>query len=379
MDNNNNKLVVMHLIAAMNIAGAEKVILNLLSQKNTGPYDLRVTSFIRATDGSGTEFLEVAQSTGAVTDKILMYKRWDWGDVKALIHIIKKHDVKIIHSHGYKSDIIGAIASLKTGVPMIVTAHGFIGTDLKLAIYEKIGCLFLHFAKKVICVSKNVENTVRKAGLRSKKILLIPNAVDFDYFSVTAEIDLRSEWNVINGKLLIGCAGRLSAEKAQNNLIKAFALLPERLKDKSQLVLAGDGPKKDELLALVEKYQLEKKVIFTGFISDMRSFYKAIDIFCLPSLTEGLPLTILEAVASLKPIIASDVGSIGELIKDSYDGFLVPPGDIDELSKALERLLESDELRKAFALKLYDKLRKTYDIKGWADKIFNVYKEILDR
>lgn len=373
------KTVVMHLIAAMEIGGAEKVILNLLSQKDKGQYDLRVTSFVRAADGIGTKFLKTVSDTGIINDSIPIYKRFNIRDIFAMKKILKRHNVRLLHTHGYKSDIIGIMAARMFGIPAIVTAHGYINEGPSLKRYEKLGRLSLRFAQKTISVSDNVHQSLLNSGINENRIISIPNVVDFEYFAEKGEIDFREKWNVDKNEIIIGSAGRLSSEKAHINLINAFRLLPDRLQAKCRLVIAGNGPQKEELIAAANKHQLEKRFILTGFISDMRSFYKAIDIFCLPSLTEGMPLTILEAAASRKPIIASEVGSIGDLIKDSSDGFLATPGDINGLAKALERLLESDEQRKTFAIKLYNKLKTTYDIKGWANKIFDVYREILDR
>ena len=376
MSNKNEKQVVMHFIAAMDIAGSARVVLNLLTQNEISPFEQRVTSFVRASDGTGNKFLSLAQEHGIIVDKIVMYKRWDWGDVKAMTQIIKKHNVKIIHSHGYKSDIVGTFASLKTGVPMIVTAHGFIATDLKLAFYEKIGCLFLHLTKKVICVSENVRKTVRKSGVRSHKILLIPNAVDFEYFSQAAKIDFRKEWGIASDEILIGTAGRLSSEKAQANLIKAFAMIPDEIRNNSKLVIAGTGPEYDNLVSIASEFDIDDYLLLR-FINDMRSFYKAIDIFCLPSLTEGSPLTILEAVATSKPIIATRVGSSTELINNSTDGFLVEPGNVEQLISPLKKLISDPQLRKSMGQNLNIKLKTDFNIDTWAKKIFNVYKEIL--
>ena len=369
----------MHFIAAMDVAGSARVVLNLLSQKEHMPYDMRVTSFVRSSDGTGNEFLDIVHKNGIISNKIMMYKRWDWGDVRAFTQIIKKHNVKLIHSHGYKSDIVGALASMKTGIPMIITAHGFTASDLKLAIYEKIGCLFMQLAKKIICVSENVRNTVRKMGIRSNKILVIPNAVDFEYFSRPAEIDFRNEWRISPDELLIGTAGRLSSEKAQTDLIRAFALIPEDIRGRCRMVIAGNGPERDSLLSLAADLKLGDKLILPGFIRDMRSFYKAIDIFCLPSLTEGSPLTVLEAAASCKPIVATEVGSLKELINDGDDGLLVAPGNTEELSTCLNKLIISPEIRKSMAKQLNNKLKADYNIEAWARKIFSTYEDILDK
>lgn len=370
--------VVMHLIAAMDIAGAEKVVLNLLTQKGNCEFDLRATSFVRCSDGTGTEFLKLVTKTQAVIDRIPMYKRWDQRDVKALMRIIRRHNVKILHTHGYKSDIVGVIASKLTGVPLIATSHGYTGTDPNLLRNEKLDRFFLRFASKMICVSNNIKETLINSGLSSDKILLLPNAVDYTHFDGNADIDFRKEWGIDDDEILIGSAGRLSVEKAHINLIKALAILSVETKNRIKLVIAGTGPLENAIRLEADKEGLGRNLVLTGFINDMRSFYKATDIFCLPSLTEGLPLTLLEAAASGKPIVASKVGSVGSLINDKVDGFTPEPDNIGQLSWALRQLTDSQELRVSMGERLHKRLKKDYDVRKWADKVFAIYAEILE-
>ena len=371
--------VVMHLIAAMDIAGAEKVVLNLLTQKNNCAYDLRVTSFVRSLDGTGTEFLKLVTKTGTVIDRIPMYKRWDLRDVKALMKIIRRHSVKILHTHGYKSDIVGVIASKLTGIPLIAMSHGYTGTDPNLLRNEKLDRFFLRFADKVICVANSVKETLVNSGLPERKIRLLPNAVDYTHFEGNADIDFRKEWDIDDDEILVGSAGRLSLEKAHINLIKALAMLPVETKNRIKLAIAGTGPLENAIRLEADKAGLGRNMVLTGFINDMRSFYKATDIFCLPSLTEGLPLTLLEAAASGKPIVASKVGAVGSLINDKVDGFTPEPDNIDQLSRALKQLIESSELRVSMGKRLHKRLKNNYDVRKWADKVFAIYAEVLEK
>ncbi|MBD3234218.1 MAG: glycosyltransferase, partial [candidate division Zixibacteria bacterium] len=343
------KPVVMHLIAAMNIAGAEKVILNLLSRSKSSRYDLRVTSFVRASDGAGTEFLRAVDTYGCKIDRIPIYRRWDYRDIKRLMRIIKRHNVKFLHTHGYRSDIIGIIAAKLTGIPVIATAHGFAATNSRLELNEKAGRFFLHFADKIISVSESVRERLIESGVKSVKVDVIENAVDFAYFAQPPEIDFRSKWGIGKGEIVIGSAGRLSVEKAHVNLIKAVGMLPSNALSQVRVVIAGSGAEESMIIETARKMGIQDSLVLAGYIEDMRSFYHAIDIFCLPSLTEGSPLTILEAAASGKPIVATDTGSIGKLITNNIDGYLTQAGDVQKTAECIERLIASTELRNSLA------------------------------
>jgi len=371
------KPVVMHLIAAMDIAGAENVVLNLLCQRDISPFDLRVTSFVRMNDGKGTDFLRAAAGTKTTIDRIPMYRRWDLRDVGSLMRIIKRHGVQLLHTHGYKSDIVGVIASRLTGVPLVATAHGFTAADSRLQHNEKLDRFFLRFAKRVICVSDDIRELLLRSGLPDSRTQLLPNGVDFDYFAEDAEANFRTDWEIGEREVLIGTAGRLSVEKGQINLVKAFALLPPEIRNNCRLVIAGSGPEENVLRSTAVKLGLETSVTLTSFISDMRSFYQAVDIFCLPSLREASPLTILEAAASHKPVVATKVGSVKTLIKDARDGYLTEPGDVNELSSALKQLIVSENQRKSFGRRLGEKLSPIHDVRAWAQKVFAVYDEFI--
>ncbi|HHI03198.1 MAG TPA: glycosyltransferase, partial [candidate division Zixibacteria bacterium] len=244
------KPVIMHLIAAMEIAGAERVVLNLLSQKHNCSLEMRVTSFVRTIDGSGTKFLKAASDTGVTTDRIPISLKWDPRDIMSLIRILKRHNVKLLHTHGYKADIVGLIAAKMAGIPLMATSHGYTATGSMLNRYEKLDRFLLRFFRNTISVSKNIRSMLIDAGVPENKILLIPNAVDFEYFSRPAEIDFRNEWRISPNELLIGTAGRLSSEKAQADLVKAFALIPEDIRGRCRMVIAGNGPERDSLLSL---------------------------------------------------------------------------------------------------------------------------------
>ncbi|MCP4632288.1 MAG: glycosyltransferase [candidate division Zixibacteria bacterium] len=372
------KPVVMHLIAAMEIAGAEKVVLNLLSQRQSSKYDLRVTSFVRGIDGTGSKFLRAVTETDTIIDRIPMYVRWDVRDISALIRIIKRHNVKILHTHGYKSDIVGVIASKLTGVPLIATAHGFTNIDSNIQRNEKLDRFFLRFARKVLCVSDTIKDSLIRSGLSADNIEVLTNAVDFEYFTHDADIDFRKSWGVGDDEIIIGSAGRLSKEKAHVNMLEAVSLLPAKTKEKLKVVIAGDGSEKENIIAKAKELNIYDRLILPGFLSDMRSFYQAIGIFCLPSLTEGLPLSLLEAAASKTPVIASDVGYIGNLIENGIDGFTPPPGDIESLKMGLETLIDNRDRINSFGEQLNSKLIKDYDIEKWAQKIFAIYDEYVN-
>ncbi len=373
------KPVVMHLIAAMNMGGAEKIVLNLAGRSSRGEsrYEHRVTSFVRIFDGAGSEFLREIDELNTLTDRLPIYKGWDLSDIGRFRRILEKHQVSIVHTHGYKADIVGVRAARRLGLKVIATAHGFSAGADKLNRNEKIGRWFLKRVDRVIAVSENVETTLTESGVEKSKIVLLPNAIDFGAFAHPPTRDFRAEWKVGRETLIVGTAGRLSAEKAQANLIRAVAQLPENLKQRVMLVIAGEGPERETILKAAAECSIAEQVKLVGFVRDVHSFYRALDLFCLPSLTEGHPLTLMEAAACEIPVVASRVGAIGQLVNDGVDGYTPPACDVNQLTQAIAKVLNSGDHGKAMATKLKQKLAQTYDIGHWADKIDDLYTELL--
>lgn len=369
--------VIMHLIAAMNIAGAEMVLLNLIDRKEHCPYEMRAASFVRTSDGAGSEFLKAVSEKGVIVDKIPVRSRWIQHDVMALRKIIKRHNVSLLHTHGYRSNFAGLIASKMTGIPIITTSHGFTSATPKLIRYERLDHLVLRFANKTIAVSDLIYDSLSDSGVRNDKLTMIPNAIDFGYFSKPTEGDFRNDWGVSSDEIIIGTAGRLSPEKAQTDLIRALALLPQESKNRCRLVIAGDGPEKEKILYSAKENGVADKLIMAGYVSDMRMFFQSIDIFCLSSLAEGTPLTALEAAASKVPLVLTSVGGSTPLINNNIDGFLVEPSAPDQLAKAFSKLIDDEALREEFATSAYNKLKSNYDVVSWSQNYFDVYRELL--
>jgi glycosyltransferase involved in cell wall biosynthesis len=224
-----------------------------------------------------------------------------------------------------------------------------------------------------------VKKTLVDSGIKENKLILLPNAIDFEYFAQPPERDFRQEWNIGSDGIVIGTAGRLAAEKAQANLIRAVALLPEKLKSRVTVVIAGEGPAEGVLRQTAVEMNLADRVMLAGFVRDVRSFYHALDLFCLPSLTEGHPLTVMEAAACGVPVVASLVGAIGQLITDGVDGYTPEPGDIPQLAKAIESALSQHDLGKKMGQTLRDKLRREYDIGPWAARVNDMYNELVKK
>ncbi len=218
----------------------------------------------------------------------------------------------------------------------------------------------------MICVSQFDKNKLIKRGLPSQKIVLIHNGISEDF--------QKKELPIKVDGIIIGTCARLSKTKGINYLIEAFSILSKKYKD-INLIIIGDGEERKKLEVLAEKLKIKHKTYFLGALPKAREYIGNFNIFVLPSIFEPFGISILEALSSKVPIVATKVGGIVEIIEDGISGMLVPPKD--SLSYAIEKLLLDKDLRGNIAEKGYKKFLEKFTARKIVDETIKVYEEIL--
>jgi glycosyltransferase involved in cell wall biosynthesis/protein-tyrosine-phosphatase len=267
------------------------------------------------------------------------------GMLKRLIKVLAARPFDVVHTHRYKDTVLGAIAARLTGVPNVVrTVHGHPEPAegwpaLKLGIYEWLDRLALRrSASVIVAVSKNLADSLRRSGFWPGMITAIHNGTA-PIPPVPAEVRaaIRTELKIPADALVIGTVGRLVPVKGHVDLIRAIALALPRMPH-AKLVIAGDGPLLGELTAMVGRLGIDQTCIFTGHRADVHHLLAAMDVFVLPSLSEGIPMALLEAMSLGVPVVATRVGGIPEVVRDRVTGLLVPAGDDRALAEACLQL-----------------------------------------
>jgi glycosyltransferase involved in cell wall biosynthesis len=172
----------------------------------------------------------------------------------------------------------------------------------------------------------------------------------------------------------IGFIGRLSPEKGLLFLIEAFDKL--KMDHSIHLHIVGDGPEKPKILDRIKQLELEELVTLHGFVPNPQTVYQMLDLLILPSLTEGIPLTLLEGMSLGIPVIASDVGGIPEIIEDNKSGLLVKPGSVDDLINKITLLIKEPSLRKKLAGGAKDRISSICNYDNWKQTLLNIYEEL---
>jgi len=269
---------------------------------------------------------------------------------------------------------MGALAAKMAGIPVIATAHGFTDVTRSVSFYERLDRWFLkHFFKKIVTVTDKL-----LPDLSAERRAVISNGIDVEKFKHNDEKRkaLRCEHNIGEADILIGTIGRLSKEKNQKMLLEALYPLM-RDDERVKVMIVGAGPKEWELKQFAQARHLTDRIIFTGIMKDTVAAYSAIDIFVLSSLTEGVPLTVLEAMACQIPVVATRVGGIPEILKDGETGWLVESLNTDALRTAIEVLLGSVEKRQSLTASAHAFVQANYSLEKMREAYRQVYNETL--
>ncbi|MBR5792730.1 MAG: polysaccharide pyruvyl transferase CsaB [Ruminiclostridium sp.] len=366
---------VLTLISGGDTGGAKTHVHSLLAGL-TSRIQVKMVCF---TDGPFTqEARELGINTEVISDKNLM------AALRKLVALVKTDGYDIIHSHGARGNMMAALLAHKTGLPTVSTVHSdyrldYLGRPLSRLTYGTINTLALRKLKYRIGVSDAMVDLLISRGFDPERLFAIYNGLDFtprtpamgrdEYFrSVGLEAD--------DTCVVAGIAARLNPVKDIATLIRGFALAHKDF-PKLRLLIAGDGEEMDNLKALAAELGVSKEVCFAGWISDTDSFYHAIDINTLTSISETFPYALTEGARAGLPTVSSQVGGVSYLIDHGSNGFLFQPGDAQALAGHLLTLAKDADLRKAMGRRLYEKADREFSLEATIQRQMEIYETIL--
>ena len=343
-----NKIRILHLRASQFYGGPEKQILHHAVSASSQQLEICVGSF--RDSAARPELLERSERVGLPTVEFSS-GRFGWGAILELAHTLRKDKISLLCTHGYKANLLGWAASRLTGCPQIAFARGWTGENWRIRLYERLDRLALARADWAVCVSRPLADEIRKKRARRTPPVQIPNCALYPFQRVELPVDRGASRKMIGlprNSLCICAAGRLSPEKGHRYLLEAVAKLVQNL-PRLLLVLLGDGRERANLEQQAKQSGIEKHVLFAGFKKDIRPWIEACDLLVNPSLTEGTPNVVLEAMALGTPVIATRVGGVPDVVEHMISGILVAPADSSALTAAIHALLSSpsEQLRLA--------------------------------
>lgn len=272
-----------------------------------------------------------------------MNSRLDIGVVRQLADLINRNGIDIIHTHGYKSDIIGLMAARKAGIRCVSTPHGYPArAGFKMSLFIRAGVVALKRFDAIAPLSPDLMKDMKRFQIRPDKVHFIENGVDLTELEPHRKLSDAS-----SGKLAaphLGYVGQLIARKNIANMIRMFQRVWQQYPE-AQLTLVGDGSDRPALEALAQSLPCADRIRFMGFCSDRLDLVKTFDAFVMTSSLEGIPRCLMEAMAIGTPVIAYDIPGVNDLVQDGETGLLAPLGDIEQLARQVLRIAEEPVLR----------------------------------
>jgi glycosyltransferase involved in cell wall biosynthesis len=369
----NKRLRVLQLISSGGYYGAENMLLNLIgNDESTGSQNLLAVIYNH--HHPNTELYDRAIERGIKAQLVRYQGRIDRQGFREIRRLVREHD--IIHTHGYKADLYGYGAARLEGKPIVATCHNWLAGGAMLAAYNFLDRIALKRFDAVSAVSQTIAERLVSLGVSRERLTVISNGIDVRAFEAASSAS-QPEAQARNEQV-IGIVARLDLQKGFECLLNALAMLRDSFPE-VRLVIAGEGPDRAKIEQMVSRRKLGGVVTIAGQQTDMPAVYAAIDIFVLPSLNEGLPMTLLEAMAASKPIVATRVGAVPSVITDGETGLLVEPADEPGLTKALAQLLANPELRRRLAEKARAHVEQHYTAAAMSRKYLAMYREVLAR
>ena len=364
---------VMQVITDLNIGGMQRVVVDLCSKVDPSRFKMSVCCL----EEFGQNFTEVVR-IGIPVFLIKKNSGLDYFLPFRLRKLFLDQNIKIVHTHTENPFFYGTIGAKLGRVPIIIHtdhARGIYPRAQKEMISEWI---LSWFVDQIVAVSSGVKSDlVKYEHINPDKILVINNGIDGEKYRIDIDREKKkTELGIDNNKAVIGTTVRLAEQKGICYLIEAARFLNEEFDD-FIVIIVGDGKCREDLKKQARDYGLEKKVIFTGFRTDVPEIMQIIDIYVLPSIWEGHPLVLLEAMASRKPIVATDIFGNRDAVENEHTGFLVSPRNPKELANALIKLLEDSALRRKMGAMGYEKFQNQFTLNRTVRNYENLYEECI--
>lgn len=367
------RIKVLYLFVHTNFGGAEVGLLTTLRNIDRSRFDCIVVSI----EKKGAVGVEIEKMGIRVIYLDSVARIFNFGLVKKIARILKQETPDILHTSLFYANFFGRLAAIFHRPPVLVTEERSMYTE-KRFYHVIIDNLLSHMTDRIITCSKSVTIFTRdQEKIPESKFHLIYNAVDSGRFDIPRrKEDVRRELGFTGEDFVIGTVGSVIPKKGHRFLIEALAMLKKDI-PLAKLVIAGDGESRSGLVEMAKDLGISDKIFFLGFRSDIPEVMKAADVFVLPSLQEGFPRTIIEAMYMGLPVIASNISGIPEIIMDGENGFLVPAGNPEELANRILSLYGDPPLRDAMGLKAKGKIESGHLPQNYINDLQSLYEELL--
>jgi len=374
---------VLHFICSTGFYGAEKWILALANNCDRN----LVTSELVVTKEPSNGDLQLSKDFSALelkSHEIPMSSRFDLRAITGLVKLIKENEIEVLHSHGYKSDILGIAAAKLAGIKSITTPHGFENTtDKKLRMFIAVGCKTFKYFDYVVPLSQELLEDVKSFKVPEQKIAYIQNGVDLKdiVYRPPSEnpVNLPLSKNITLPKQkTIGFIGQMIDRKNVGHLLEVFDNLAT---DNSglTLVLLGDGDARSKFESQAATLANKDRISFLGFQNKPLDYLKTFDLFVMCSTLEGIPRCLMEAMAMGVPVAAYDIPGVDQLVKHNETGLLAKLDDKPQLEAHCKELLWNEPLANKLSKNAETHINNEFSASRMAREYTALYYDLMQR
>jgi len=357
--------------------GAQKILISILDSLNREKYGavvglLREGWLFEQLRSKGYEVI-ILDSTG---------KSFDWKLIGELLKLCRGFNVTLIHTHLFDSGLYACLAGIFSRLPIIITLHGEVDWKKKSnSIIDGIKRVSINLvSNRIVYVSQGLRQYYENLGFSKEKSVVIYNGIDLNYFTPVEGRKVGSQLGLSSYNVLIGAVGHVKSWKGYEYMIEAAEIVNKQFPE-AQFLIAGAFDKRDRyyqsVKEMVKERKLEKHILFLGYQNDIKEILTALNLFVLPSITEGFSLSLVEAMAMGVPVVATRSGGPEEIVIDGKTGFLVPPGKPKKMAEKILVLLENIELRREMGERGRELVSDKFSIKAMVENYEKLYDKVI--
>lgn len=363
---------ILHLTAPGATGGLERVVLGLTTALHGRGHDVAVLASIGGHEGPHP-FVEALSAAGIEVHTLQAPGRAYRAELAGMTDLIDAYAPDVVHSHGFRSDVLGLVAARRSDRPIVSTVHGLTGGNWKVRLYERIQQIALRRFDGVVAVSDVLARAFERSGFRKDRIHTIRNAL-VEPREPLPRREARAALGLPADARIVGWVGRFGAEKGPDLFIEALAALgPDVLG-----VMIGDGPERAPTAALAKSRGADDRLRLTGAIDGADRYLLAFDALTLSSRTEGTPMILLEAMAAGVPVVTTAVGGVPDVVGPG-EAMLVAPGDAGALADAIRAVLDAPAEAEARARRAHQRLEQEFAVEPWVLAYEVTYRTAVER
>lgn len=362
------KIRVLQLIEGLNLGGAETKLLELVAHMDRDRFETTVCSL-----GLGDRIREEFEKLGVEFVTLARLRRVDLGLVFKVARLIRRKNIDVVMTTLFYADVLGALAGV-LAKPRAVFSWETVSAPEWLLKRRVIAYRFaMRFCDHVISVSHATAKwLIEKRGVPADKVVVIPYGVDLNLYNPGGNPALRTNLGIEPDVPVVGVVARLHPQKGHRYLIEAAPAIVAQCPD-TKFVFVGDGDLRQELENMVQTARLTDSFMFLGFRKDVKDLMRMFDVFCLPSLYEGLPNVVLEAMATAKPVVATAVDGTPELVVNNETGFLVPAADPSALAEKILFLIDNRDIGRELGENGARRVKAEFSLERQVEGFQNLY------